>query len=266
MRASVLCVGLWVALLAHLGGATMCHPQCKWQCDDPSCPAVCHPVCERPKCEMRCEETTCARCTVNCERPVCSIRCPKDHCEKEACPKCESVCAPASCHTQCQAPAPSCSPVCEELSCASKCVKPTNCAKPKCELQCEKAACEEAVACNPAITACAAAASSSAVGAVTLPVVLSSGASSVNGPCCPCDGMNLQVAINNANYNANATRNHVVLRAPKPTFLELHHEMQFRSDAAYPCCPCFAMTSTDAPYGPTPTPPPQNKPDGMLFF
>ena len=28
-----------------------CHPQCRWQCDDPQCPAQCHPVCERPKCQ-----------------------------------------------------------------------------------------------------------------------------------------------------------------------------------------------------------------------
>ncbi len=32
-----------------------CHPECRWQCDDPVCPAVCHPVCERPKCQIHCE-------------------------------------------------------------------------------------------------------------------------------------------------------------------------------------------------------------------
>jgi len=138
---------LLVALALSLAAAEKCHPQCKWQCDDPTCPALCHPVCERPKCQMQCEETTCAKCTVHCEKPVCTIRCPKDQCEKEGCPKCESVCKPAHCHTTCEAPEPKCQPVCEELTCFNKCIKPTNCAKPKCELQCERAACEEPQCC-----------------------------------------------------------------------------------------------------------------------
>mmetsp|Transcript_24654 Transcript_24654/g.43825 ORF Transcript_24654/g.43825 Transcript_24654/m.43825 type:complete len:204 (+) Transcript_24654:39-650(+) len=118
-----------------------CHPECKWQCDDPACPAVCHPVCERPKCEISCEETPCAKCTIHCERPICSVRCPKDMCEMEGCPKCETVCSPAKCHTKCVAPEPKCNPVCEETKCDWKCKKPTTCPKPKCELQCEKPEC-----------------------------------------------------------------------------------------------------------------------------
>merc|ERR1719198_2939911 len=103
-----------LALLAFASATSMnstleaqCHPECKWQCDDPSCPAVCHPVCERPKCEISCEETPCAKCTIHCERPVCSVRCPKDMREKEGCPKCETVCSPAKCHTKCVAKRPS---------------------------------------------------------------------------------------------------------------------------------------------------------------
>ncbi len=58
--------GRWLALasadLRALQSAPAdCHPQCKWQCDDPQCPAVCHPVCERPKCQMQCEEVSAAR-------------------------------------------------------------------------------------------------------------------------------------------------------------------------------------------------------------
>merc|ERR1711916_77400 len=137
-------ITLIATLLAFVGVtfAAECHPQCKWQCDDPKCPAVCHPVCERPKCQMQCEKTPCAVCTVHCQKPVCTIRCPKHTCEKDSCPKCQSVCKPAQCHTTCKAPKPKCAPVCEALNCKNKCVKPTNCAKPKCELQCEKPACE----------------------------------------------------------------------------------------------------------------------------
>jgi hypothetical protein len=125
-------------------------------------------VCARPKCEMKCEQTPCAKCTVHCERPVCSIRCPKEQCEKESCPKCETVCQPARCHTTCTAPEPKCAPVCEQLDCSNKCAKPTNCAKPKCELQCEKSACEAAkpscCACNAANTQTAVATASSTCG------------------------------------------------------------------------------------------------------
>ncbi|GAB5353365.1 hypothetical protein AAMO2058_000030500 [Amorphochlora amoebiformis] len=132
---------LAVAFATNATAGTECHPECKWQCDDPSCPAVCHPVCERPKCEISCEETPCAKCTIHCERPICSVRCPKDMCEMEGCAKCETVCSPAKCHTKCVAPEPKCNPVCEETKCDWKCKKPTTCPKPKCELQCEKPEC-----------------------------------------------------------------------------------------------------------------------------
>jgi len=124
------------------GKKANCHPTCRWQCDDPSCPAVCHPVCARPKCEMQCQQTECAKCTVHCEQPECSVRCPKDMCEKDSCPKCETVCAPAQCHTTCVAPKANCAPLCEETSCSWSCAKPTTCPRPKCELQCSKPACD----------------------------------------------------------------------------------------------------------------------------
>ena len=44
----------FMSAVAEAGGD--CHPECRWQCDDPVCPAVCHPVCERPKCQIHCEE------------------------------------------------------------------------------------------------------------------------------------------------------------------------------------------------------------------
>jgi len=122
--------------------STKCHPQCRWQCDDPSCPAQCHPVCERPKCQVHCEETPCAACKIHCDKPQCNVRCPKDLCESDDCPKCETVCAPAKCRTACTAPNAVCTPMCEETKCDWKCKKPTLCPRPKCELVCEKPACE----------------------------------------------------------------------------------------------------------------------------
>jgi len=106
-----------------------CHPECRWQCDDPVCPAKCHPVCERPKCQIQCEETACARCKVHCDKPKCNVRCPKDMCEKKDCPKCETVCSPANCRTSCVAPEPVCTPMCEETKCDWKCKKRRTCAR-----------------------------------------------------------------------------------------------------------------------------------------
>jgi len=143
----------------------VCHPACRWQCDDPRCPAICHPVCKRPRCEMKCKQIACAKCNVHCEQPECSVRCPAgamacgkpftvaatggNHLEgaltaeaAAGCPKCETVCAPARCHTTCEAPKADCSPVCEETSCRWDCKKPTVCPRPKCELQCDKPVCE----------------------------------------------------------------------------------------------------------------------------
>jgi len=119
-----------------------CHPECRWQCDDPVCPAVCHPVCERPKCQIHCEETECAKCKIHCDKPQCNVRCPKDLCEKKDCPKCETVCSPANCRTQCEAPNAVCTPMCEATKCDWKCKKPITCPKPKCELVCERPACD----------------------------------------------------------------------------------------------------------------------------
>jgi hypothetical protein len=137
----------WLRDVSHVSRAWLqCHPECRWQCDDPMCPAVCHPVCERPRCQMQCAATQCAKCTVHCEKPVCSVRCPKNMCERESCPKCETVCQPAQCHTTCVAPEPVCSPVCEETKCDWKCKKPERCPRPKCQLQCQKSACEAAAA------------------------------------------------------------------------------------------------------------------------
>jgi hypothetical protein len=197
---------LLLVIFAIIGStfAAECHPDCRWQCDDPVCPAVCHPVCERPKCEISCDETPCAKCQVHCEPASCSVRCPKDMCEKDNCPKCETVCQPARCHTTCQAPEPTCNPVCEDTKCEWKCKKPTLCPKPKCELVCEKSKCaaEEA-------------------------------------KCCDCtNAAHAGAAVQNANQSQTPAQQ-TTTQQQKPSFLEVMHEMRFKDKAQKSmCCPC----------------------------
>lgn len=203
--AVVLLVALFVVGAVAQDEESKCHPECRWQCDDPVCPAICHPICERPKCEMKCDQTPCAECTVHCAKPKCSVRCPKDMCELESCPKCETICAPAECHTTCKAPEPVCSPVCEDTKCEWKCKKPTTCPKPKCELQCEKPTCEaqtpEAAPAEPT--------------------------------CCGCTAApNAAAAVELAN-KVKVTKNVV------PSFLEVMHGVRHqRQQGEQMCCPC----------------------------
>jgi len=179
-----------------------CHPTCRWQCDDPICPAQCHPVCERPKCQVHCEETPCAQCKVHCDKPQCNVRCPKDLCEKKDCPKCETVCAPAQCRTSCVAPNAVCTPMCEETKCDWKCKKPTLCPRPKCELVCETPKC---AAKPPAAPAAA------------------------NSTCCACNQANLKASLIQAGE----------AKGVAPSFLELMNEVKFQEQQGQtPCCAC----------------------------
>jgi len=194
---------------AEGAGVPPCHPECRWQCDDPVCPAQCHPVCARPKCQMQCEELEAAKCTVECERPQCSVRCPKDMCEKNDCPQCETVCSPAQCRTTCVAPKPRCLPLCEETKCDWKCKKPTLCPKPKCELLCEKPACE-----------------------AQDPVAPQQGGS---GHCCQCNEQNLQAAIELADKKTSKTTEEDM----HPSFMEIMHTTKFKkAEGEEMCCPC----------------------------
>ena len=118
------------------------------------------------------------------------------------CPKCESVCKPAQCHTTCVAPQPKCAPVCEALDCNNKCVKPTNCAKPKCELQCEKPACalpDPTLQCCPCSTQANAQLATALAGTCTATVTVGcpsfvetmhtlwhKAQNGVEEQCCPC--------------------------------------------------------------------------------
>jgi len=200
-----------------------CHPQCRWQCDDPSCPAQCHPVCERPKCQVHCEETPCAACKIHCDKPQCNIRCPKDVCESDDCPKCETVCAPAKCRTACTAPNAVCTPMCEETKCDWKCKKPTLCPRPKCELVCEKPACAAERHHHRRHH------SKRAMAMHALHQFLNS-----TRPfgCCPCNAANVQASMIQAGE--------AVEGSETMSFLEVMHTIKHRSQeqGEQQCCAC----------------------------
>lgn len=110
-----------------------CHPECRYQCDDPVCLAICHPVCGPTICE-RCLNTTEGLVCLPTTR--CHVRCPTDMCESDSCPQCETIC-PDLC-----VGVPGCSILCQAVECAWQCEKPTQCPLPRCELQCEAPACQ----------------------------------------------------------------------------------------------------------------------------
>ena len=112
--------------------ALSAHPQCRYACDDPVCPAVCRHICEEPKCQIQCPPNA------YCNPPNCRVRCPEDQAELDSCPQCETICDPP----QCMPLNANCQPLCEATVCHWQCEKPRGCPKPQCELQCEKPACE----------------------------------------------------------------------------------------------------------------------------
>ncbi len=112
--------------------AVGCHPECRYQSDDPVCFADCQPACAAPVCAVQCidEDSVCAH-----RVPSCRVLCPTDQCESDTCPECETICDPLP--AQCVG----CSPLCEETECAWQCTTPADCTTPTYELQCEQAAC-----------------------------------------------------------------------------------------------------------------------------
>jgi len=113
-----------------------CFPDCKWNCDTPTCPAVCEPQCEKPACELRCEKLGETACDIRCEKPRCEVRCSRKNCQASGCPLCENVCLPAKCQTVCTPAVPNCRPTCSAPKCTWSCRKPASCPKPKCNLVC----------------------------------------------------------------------------------------------------------------------------------
>ena len=100
----------------------MCHPECRWACDDPTCLADCKYVTETPSCI--CDGNTSLT-------PNCYVFCPPDQCESENCPACETRCQPVA----------GCTPLCLPPVASWACRKPKNCIPPRCELNCEMPAC-----------------------------------------------------------------------------------------------------------------------------
>ena len=136
------CVMRWSLILCTaLALADAAPPRCSWLCDDPSCDAICTPVCVTPACQCRVPATGALECDIN---PTCSTTCNSTY--NAACPDCEVHCVPsplcASCNT-----------VCPPLSCGWDCVKPTSCPPPRCELQCEQPACSANVTHGSSVSA-----------------------------------------------------------------------------------------------------------------
>jgi len=120
--------------LLAMGLAQTCHPEGRYSCDDPVCPAVCSPICDAPVCSSCVNTTEDGQvCT-----PVsgCEVRCPADQCEADSCPVCETVCHENLCADD------ECTVLCEATVCAWQCRKPSDCPVPVCELFCEAPACE----------------------------------------------------------------------------------------------------------------------------
>jgi len=212
-----------------------CHPRCRWQCDEPDCPARCLPVCTLPVCQVKCQQGPCADCNIRCHEPDCTVRCPKDVCKKGDCPKCETVCAPAKCHTECEPPTPLCVPVCATTQCKLECKKPNNCPRPKCQLVCEKVNCS---------------------------VGQSPWSRHATSECCPCTQATLRLAILRADAQRfgeqldkiHKLEDEIKLRKVRrehwqPSLLELLHTVQHDEKRGLNgmCCPC------------TKTPMPRNK-------
>jgi hypothetical protein len=141
-------------LLLLLAGASACHPQCRWACDDPVCTAVCAPHCQPPRCQVQCDNNATLAIDddglggngLYCSPPSCTVRCPQDMCENEMCPQCETVCLPLACSPHHVAQQAQCQVLCEAPQCDWQCRKPAigenGCHSPRCELQCERPACE----------------------------------------------------------------------------------------------------------------------------
>lgn len=201
--------GSFLQVAEHLEGN--CFPECKWQCDQPSCPAVCEPQCEKPSCELRCEKLPATSCDIRCEKPSCEVRCSRTNCKEGGCPICENVCMPAKCQTVCTPATPVCKPTCSAPKCTWSCKKPASCPKPKCNL------------------GCAARAGGS-----------SAGCGSQGSKCCSCNQFqNQQSALEIASMSHMAEHGVAPHEDLMPSFVEVAHEFRMSAqNGAEQCCPC----------------------------
>lgn len=134
----------------------------------------------------------------------------EDLCEKKDCPKCETVCSPANCRTQCEAPNAVCTPMCEATKCDWKCKKPITCPKPKCELVCERPACDTRAR-----------------------------KTGTKGGCCSCANQaNLAATIRAANSLVEESSE---ISAMMPSFMEVMHTIKAQTqEGKGMCCKCAA--------------------------
>lgn len=132
-------MSFWWIVLFSTCVASACHPQCSWQCDNPTAAALCTPTCADPVCQVLCEEPTDPAVVVTCEAPNCIVQCPLDMCESDACPVCETVCGPPVCTP---ADVVACATVCQATNCSWTCVAPIDFPLPTCVVACEKPACD----------------------------------------------------------------------------------------------------------------------------
>jgi len=142
----------WLLLLLPLllaAGALGAHPECRWACDDPVCPAACQPVCAPPSCHVLCPGAAPSDpAPPECGAPQCEVRCPPDQAEADNCPACETVCAPLP-------DACACAIACAPTACQWRCAAPQlTCRRPLCQLVCERPACEAALPGAPPTAAC----------------------------------------------------------------------------------------------------------------
>jgi len=130
---------MWLSLLPLFIAAASsegCHLLCRFECDDPVCPAVCAPDCLPPVCQRCLNQSGTLQCHDTAE---CWTRCPVDQCEADACPACETLCPDGLCRDE-----PNCLVQCEAPECGWQCREPTDaeCPPPRCVRQCDQPICE----------------------------------------------------------------------------------------------------------------------------
>ena len=253
-----------------------CLPNCKWQCNQPECPAKCDPACLKPKCEHLCEPIGPVNCSIRCEKPECEVRCVRKRCKTGSCPKCENVCLLPACQTVCSPAKPICKPQCPAAKCTWRCSKPRDCPQPKCRLKCERhptsgsqmaeGGDEKSRGSNQRDTSRCADPDAEEVslptrqnqtrgsvsrGSRTKSKMQTPSARAAGRPCCDCaDARNLGAALVEASASLPVAAQPVVQQLP--SFLEVYHEYQYAQSKgrnhALHCCPCAgaALGGADA--------------------
>src|SRR5690349_6616365 len=127
-----------ILLCLLIVGISTAQPTCTWECDNPTCFAVCQPVCKPPSCIWDCPNGIPS--SVCGKPPSCFIECPDPvtNASLQSCPACTTKCASITCTL---AGGIQCPIVCPESQCSWACKKPDSCQAPRCELQCNTAAC-----------------------------------------------------------------------------------------------------------------------------